>query len=61
MSLFKPSNLSPNFESVTNGKPLTITFQVNSNGSTVNAYRVQILKDVNDKDNSEDNILGSIY
>ena len=32
MSLFKPSNLSPNFESVTNGKPLTITFQVNSNG-----------------------------
>lgn len=61
MSLFKPSNLSPNFESVTNGKPLTITFQVNSNGSTVNAYRVQILKDINDKDNSEDNILGSIY
>ena len=48
MSLFKPSNLTPNFESVVYNQPLTLTFQVNSNGSKVTAYRVQILKDIND-------------
>ena len=50
MSLFKPSNLTPNFESVVYNQPLTLTFQVNSNGSKVTAYRVQILTDFNDKD-----------
>ena len=61
MSLFKPSNLTPNFESVIYNQPLTLTFQVNSNGSKVTAYRVQILKDINDDSDSEENIIGTIY
>ena len=61
MSLFKPSNLTPNFESVVYNQPLTLTFQVNSNGSKVTAYRVQILKDINDDNDSEENIIGTIY
>ena len=61
MSLFKPSNLTPNFESVVYNQPLTLTFQVNSNGSKVTAYRVQILKDINDNSDSEENIIGTIY
>lgn len=61
MSLFKPSNLTPNFESVVYNQPLTLTFQVNSNGSRVTAYRVQILTDFNDKDDSDKNIIGTIY
>lgn len=61
MSLFKPSNLTPNFESVVYNQPLTLTFQVNSNGSKVTAYRVQILKDINDDSDLEENIIGTIY
>ena len=61
MSLFKPSNLTPNFESVVYNQPLTLTFQVNSNGSKVTAYRVQILTDFNDKDDPDKNIIGTIY
>ena len=61
MSLFKPSNLTPNFESVVYNQPLTLTFQVNSNGSRVTAYRVQILTDFNDKDDPDKNIIGTIY
>ena len=61
MSLFKPSNLTPNFESVIYNRPLFLTFQVNSNDSKVTAYRVQILTDFNDKDNLDENIIGTIY
>lgn len=61
MSLFKPSNLTPNFESVIYNQPLTLTFQVNSNGSKVTAYRVQILTDFNGKDDPDKNIIGTIY
>ena len=53
MSLFKPSNLTPNFESVVYNQPLTLTFQVNSNGSKVTACRVQIWKDINDDSDLE--------
>ena len=61
MSLFKPSNLTPNFESVIYNEPLFLTFQVNSNESKVTAYRVQILTDFNDKDDPDKNIIGTIY
>ena len=60
MSLFKPSNLTPNFESVVYNQPLTLTFQVNSNGSKGTAYRVQILTDFNDKDDPDKNIIGTV-
>ena len=48
MSLFKPSHLSPNFEEVVYDQPLIISFQVNSNSSTVTAYKLEILHEYND-------------
>ena len=61
MSLFKPSHLSPNFEEVVYDQPLIISFQVNSNSSTVTAYKLEILHEYNDLYEPEKNIIGTIY
>ena len=74
MSLFLPSNLSPNFEEVippliTSGSTesesqftqLEFKFQVNTNGSQVRSYKLEILNDKNDADVPDDNILATIY
>ena len=46
MSLFLPSNLSPNFEEIIdNSKEIDFKFQVNTNGSLVRAYKLEILND----------------
>lgn len=62
MSLFLPSNLSPNFEEIIdNSKEIDFKFQVNTNGSLVRAYKLEILNDKNDANTPEDNILATFY
>ena len=61
MSLFKPSNLSPNFEEVVYNHPLNITFQINTNGSVVTAYKVEILQEYNNLYDADKDIIGTIY
>ena len=72
MSLFIPSNLSPNFEEVVpnninsqkgnfNGVDIDFEFQVNTNGSLVRSYKLEILNDKNDTDVPEDSILATFY
>ena len=72
MSLFLPSNLSPNFEEVVpnninsqegnfNGVDIDFEFQVNTNGSLVRSYKLEILNDKNDTDVPEDSILATFY
>lgn len=61
MSLFLPSQLSPNFEEVTVDEPLFFQFQVNTNGSQVRSYKLEILNDKNDAEDPEDNILATFY
>lgn len=71
MSLFLPSNLSPNFEEVVNniyndndvavGVNIDFEFQVNTNGSCVRSYKLEILNDKNDADVEDDNILATFY
>ena len=73
MSLFLPSNLSPNFEEVipnyindntgddARGVNLEFEFQVNTNGSLVRSYKLEILNDKNDAEVPEDNILATFY
>jgi hypothetical protein len=70
MSLFLPSNLSPNFEEVVSNvhdsssrtsASIDFRFQVNSNGSSVRSYKLEILNGRNDADVPEDNILATFY
>ena len=73
MSLFLPSNLSPNFEEVVpnhvnsrerdnfDGVDIDFEFQVNTNGSLVRSYKLEILNDKNDTDVPEDSILATFY
>ena len=71
MSLFLPSNLSPNFEEVVNniyndndvavGVNIDFEFQVNTNGSCVRSYKLEILNDKNDADVEDDNILATFF
>lgn len=66
MSLFLPSNLSPNFEEIvsngaSDGVNIDFEFQVNTNGSCVRSYKLEILNDKNDADVPEDNILATFY
>lgn len=61
MSLFKPSHLSPNFEEVVYNQPLVVSFQANTNGSTVTAYKLEILHEYNDLYDPDKNIIGTIY
>ena len=71
MSLFLPSNLSPNFEEVfvTNLEAnnsetvnfITFSFQVNTNGSQIRSYRIEILNEFNDEEDPDDNILYTEY
>ena len=61
MSLFLPSQLSPNFEEVTIDEPLFFQFQVNTNGSQVRSYKLEILNDKNDAEDPDDNILATFY
>ena len=70
MSLFLPSNLSPNFEEVISNVhdgssrtsvSIDFRFQVNSNGSSVRSYKLEILNGRNDADVPEDNILATFY
>lgn len=59
MSLFLPSQLSPNFEEVLIGEPIIFNFQVNTNGSEVRSWKLEILNDENDAEDPEDNILAT--
>ena len=71
MSLFLPSNLSPNFQEVVSNiqdgynnfatANIDFQFQVNSNGSCVRSYKLEILNGRNDADTSDDNILATFY
>ena len=50
MSLFLPSNLSPNFEEVfttnlENENVIDFSFQVNTNGSQIRSYKIEILNE----------------
>ena len=57
MSLFLPSQLSPNFEEVIEGNNLEFRFLVNTKGSDVTSYKLEILNENNDAQTPEDNIL----
>ena len=70
MSLFLPSNLSPNFQEVVSNisgtddntsASIDFQFQVNSNGSCVRSYKLEILNGRNDADVPDDNILATFY
>jgi hypothetical protein len=61
MSLFKPSHLSPNFEEVVYNHPLVISFQVNTNGSMVTAYKLEILHEYSDLNDPNQDIIGVVY
>ena len=71
MSLFLPSNLSPNFQEVIQNvnsiddilttASIDFQFQVNSNGSCVRSYKLEILNGRNDADVPDDNILATFY
>lgn len=66
MSLFLPSNLSPNFEEVfvntsEDANIITFSFQVNTNGSQVRSYKIEILNELNDEEDPDDNILYTQY
>lgn len=62
MSLFLPSNLSPNFEEVFVGNSdsentIVFSFQVNTNGSQIRSYKIEILNELNDEEDPDENIL----
>ena len=74
--LYKPSELSPNFDEVLLdvvsdsdvGDPkwnlqnnIELQFQVNANGSSIRSYKIDILNDKNYEEKADDNILATIY
>lgn len=66
MSLFLPSNLSPNFEEVFVGNSdsentIVFSFQVNTNGSQIRSYKIEILNELNDEEDPDENILYTEY
>jgi hypothetical protein len=57
MSLFLPSQLYPNFEEVIEGNDLEFRFLVNTNGSEITSYKLEILNENNDAETPDENIL----
>ena len=60
MAIYKPSSLSPNFEEVVYNQPILLSFEVHSNGSTVIAYKLEILNSKNDEHDPQKDILYTI-
>ena len=74
--LYKPSELSPNFEEILLDanyvaetgevqwnweEPMLIQFQINTNGSNVRSYKIDILNAKNYEEKADDNILATVY